>query len=61
MVDCPGHFGYVDLEMPVYHVGFFKHAINILKSVCKDCSRILLTNDDKIKFYRQMKARKDPH
>jgi DNA-directed RNA polymerase III subunit RPC1 len=27
---CPGHFGYVQLELPVFHVGFFKQTVNIL-------------------------------
>ena len=27
---CPGHFGYIELELPVFHVGFFKQTVNIL-------------------------------
>jgi len=30
LADCPGHFGYVKLELPVFHVGYFKHSVNIL-------------------------------
>lgn len=30
MVDCPGHFGVMKLALPVFHVGYFKHTLNIL-------------------------------
>ena len=35
MADCAGHFGYVALELPVFHVGFFKAVISILQKICK--------------------------
>ena len=25
MADCVGHYGYIKLVLPVFHVGFFKH------------------------------------
>ena len=40
--DCIGHYGYIDLELPVFHVGYFRAIINVLQSICKNCSRILL-------------------
>lgn len=60
LADCPGHFGYVKLELPVFHVGYFKHTVNILQSVCKECCRLLLTEDERIKYNKQMRARSDP-
>ncbi len=36
--ECIGHFGYLDLELPVYHVGFFRHLIQTLQCVCKVCA-----------------------
>jgi len=42
MGDCPGHFGFIELARPVIHVGYIKMVYNILRSTCKDCSRILL-------------------
>ncbi|KAK0182168.1 hypothetical protein PV327_000331 [Microctonus hyperodae] len=33
--ECIGHFGYVDLELPVFHVGYFRSVIGILQSICK--------------------------
>ncbi|KAI4322195.1 hypothetical protein L6164_021912 [Bauhinia variegata] len=40
--DCPGHYGYLKLACPVYNVGFLGTIIEILKCICKGCSRILL-------------------
>ena len=45
--DCVGHFGYLDLSLPVYHVGHFRATITILQSICKTCSRVMLKEDDK--------------
>jgi DNA-directed RNA polymerase subunit A' len=41
--ECPGHFGHIDLAMPVIHVGYTKMIKNLLKSTCRVCGRILLT------------------
>ncbi|WP_188681223.1 DNA-directed RNA polymerase subunit A' [Thermogymnomonas acidicola] len=50
--ECPGHFGHIELAMPVIHVGFVKEIKTILESTCKVCGRIKLT-DDEIKIYRE--------
>jgi len=42
LADCVGHFGFVNLELPVFHVGYFRAVIQVLQCVCKACSRILL-------------------
>jgi len=60
LVSCPGHFGFVQLELPVFHVGYFKHIINVLQAICKECSRILLNEDDRVKYAKRFKLRKDP-
>ncbi len=41
--ECPGHFGHIDLAMPVIHVGYTKMVKNLLKSTCRVCGRILLS------------------
>ncbi len=43
MADCVGHFGYIKLVLPVFHVGFFKHVVSILQVICKVSRRILLS------------------
>ncbi|GIY94376.1 DNA-directed RNA polymerase III subunit RPC1 [Caerostris extrusa] len=48
--DCPGHFGYLNLELPVFHSGYFRAVINILQSICKNCARLLLNPDERKKY-----------
>ncbi|VDO79135.1 unnamed protein product [Soboliphyme baturini] len=45
MVECPGHFGHIELTKPVYHVGFMTKAIKILRCVCFYCSKLLVDKD----------------
>ena len=55
---CAGHYGYIKLHLPIFHIGYFRPTINMLSSICKvsrphatsiieadhqTCSRILLT------------------
>ena len=35
LAECIGHYGYIDLELPVFHVGYFRSIIVILQSICK--------------------------
>ncbi|KAG5346572.1 RPC1 polymerase, partial [Acromyrmex charruanus] len=48
--DCVGHFGYLNLELPVFHVGYFKSIIQILQTICKSCAHVLLTHGER-KFF----------
>ncbi|EDS26516.1 conserved hypothetical protein [Culex quinquefasciatus] len=48
--DCVGHFGYINLALPVFHVGHFRATITILQSICKICSRVMLKEDEKKQF-----------
>lgn len=40
---CPGHFGHIDLAMPVIHVGLVKTIRDCLRTTCRDCGKIMLT------------------
>ncbi|KAG6483513.1 hypothetical protein ZIOFF_060161 [Zingiber officinale] len=53
--ECPGHFGYLKLTLPVFNVGFFNSILNILKCICKACSRILLVEDDRKTYLKKMR------
>ncbi|MDR3063573.1 MAG: DNA-directed RNA polymerase subunit A', partial [Methanobrevibacter sp.] len=44
--ECLGHFGSIDLARPVVHVGFADNIYKILRSVCNECGRILLTDTE---------------
>jgi len=59
--DCLGHFGYVNLELPVYHVGYFRAIIQVLQSICKTCSRILLNPTDAVAFREKLKNPNMPY
>ena len=40
--ESPGHFGHIQLELPVIHIGFVNLIKTILKATCNHCSKILL-------------------
>jgi DNA-directed RNA polymerase subunit A' len=40
--ECPGHFGHIELERPVVHVGYAKLIKNWLQATCSNCGRIKL-------------------
>jgi len=46
--ECIGHFGYIELARPVIHIKFVNIIYDLLRSVCRNCGRILIP-DDKIK------------
>lgn len=54
LVACVGHFGYLDLALPVFHVGHFRTTITILQSVCKNCSRVMLKPEDAKNFSKKL-------
>ncbi|RYP72490.1 hypothetical protein DL771_004130 [Monosporascus sp. 5C6A] len=53
--DCTGHFGHVRLPLPAFHIGYIKFTISILQSICKDCSRVLLTEPERRMFLKELR------
>ncbi|XP_077989635.1 DNA-directed RNA polymerase III subunit RPC1-like [Glandiceps talaboti] len=53
--DCIGHYGFIDLELPVFHIGYFRSVISILQVICKTCSKVLLPYDDRKTFLDMLK------
>ena len=45
-MQCPGHFGHVELARPVYHYHFINTLVKILKCVCFRCSKLLINKND---------------
>ncbi|KAG0418155.1 DNA-directed RNA polymerase III subunit rpc1, partial [Dictyocoela roeselum] len=37
---CNGHFGHIDLCLPVFHSGFLRKVVKILQKICTTCARI---------------------
>ncbi|MBW2996171.1 DNA-directed RNA polymerase subunit A' [Candidatus Woesearchaeota archaeon] len=43
--ECIGHFGYIELARPVIHISFVGVILDLLRSTCKDCGKILIPGD----------------
>ena len=43
---CPGHFGYIELAAPVFHMHFISRTLKLLKCICFRCSNLLLDDDE---------------
>ncbi|KAF5389823.1 hypothetical protein D9757_003589 [Collybiopsis confluens] len=54
-VDCVGHYAYIKLCVPVFHVGYFKHTIAILQCICKTCARVLLEEPDRRTYIKRFR------
>ncbi|GAB7355155.1 hypothetical protein MBLNU459_g5725t2 [Dothideomycetes sp. NU459] len=57
-LECPGHFGHIELAVPVFHVGFVTKIKKILETVCHNCGKILL--DESIPAFAQAVRLRDP-
>ena len=44
-VDCPGHFGHIELARPVYHYQFMTTIQKILRCTCIQCSKLLVNKE----------------
>ena len=45
-INCPGHYGHIELSVPVIHVEFAKHIYKLLSTTCRSCGRVLLTPEN---------------
>jgi DNA-directed RNA polymerase subunit A' len=41
-----GHFGYIELARPVIHIKFAKLILDLLRTTCKECGRVLIPDDE---------------
>lgn len=55
MSECVGHWGYIDLCVPVFHFGYFKITQTILQDICKGCSRVMLEETDRRSYLRKLR------
>jgi len=51
---CPGHFGHIELALPVIHPGFAKLIHKLLNSVCRTCGKILISEEEVTKFRQRI-------
>eukprot|EP00931_Biecheleriopsis_adriatica_P023570 TRINITY_DN14859_c1_g1_i1.p1 TRINITY_DN14859_c1_g1~~TRINITY_DN14859_c1_g1_i1.p1 ORF type:complete len:1545 (+),score=399.75 TRINITY_DN14859_c1_g1_i1:144-4778(+) len=53
--DCVGHFGHINLVMPVYHVGYLKQVYQVMQCICKACSRVLLQPELRERYLKRLR------
>ncbi|KAJ8602663.1 hypothetical protein CTAYLR_004114 [Chrysophaeum taylorii] len=56
MDQCAGHFGVVQLVLPVFHAGYLKHVLTLLQCLCKTCSRALVKPTERESLLRRMRS-----
>ncbi len=44
-IRCPGHFGHIELAVPIIHIEFTKIIHDLLRVTCRNCGRILLPDE----------------
>lgn len=57
--ECPGHFGHIELAVSVIHVGFNKIIRKLLRSICWNCCRLLLTESQKNEYLKHLSLIED--
>jgi len=41
-LDCAGHFGHINLVKPVFHIGYFRWTVKVIRCVCYKCGKLLV-------------------
>ncbi|RLG86666.1 MAG: DNA-directed RNA polymerase subunit A' [Thermoprotei archaeon] len=57
---CPGHFGHIELALPVINVLFVRHIYDLLRATCRKCSRLKIPSEDMARYrvyLRKLKER----
>ena len=52
---CNGHFGHIELAAPVIHVGFTKLIRRLLRSTCRECGRLSLTEHEQEEYHDRLR------
>ena len=55
--ECQGHFGHINFARPVIHVGFADTIHKILRSTCRKCGRVLLTDTEKLEYKEKLEEK----
>ncbi|KAJ1653024.1 DNA-directed RNA polymerase III subunit C1 (rpo31) [Dispira simplex] len=56
MTNCIGHFGHINLCLPIFHIGYFKAIVTILQNICKTCSRVMLEEEVRRVYLKRIRA-----
>jgi DNA-directed RNA polymerase II subunit RPB1 len=57
--DCPGHFGHIELAKKVYHANLLPYTLKVLRSVCFNCSKLLVAVDKSQNDYKFLATSKN--
>jgi DNA-directed RNA polymerase II subunit RPB1 len=59
-MECPGHFGHIELAEPVYNIHFMNILKKLLSCVCYTCSNLLFdkTNETKLRLLNKKNRQK---
>ncbi|MBS3816337.1 MAG: DNA-directed RNA polymerase subunit A' [Candidatus Thermoplasmatota archaeon] len=57
--ECSGHFGHIELAMPVIHIGYVKEIKKLLRSTCSECGRILLEEEKTTEYLDRMEEMRE--
>ena len=49
-LECPGHFGHLNLSEKIFHNGYFKRLLNVLKIFCFSCGKIVVEIPENIEI-----------
>ncbi|AYU82370.1 DNA-directed RNA polymerase III largest subunit, putative [Leishmania donovani] len=55
-IECTGHAGHIDLEVPVFHLGYFSAVIRVCRTICKRCSNVLLTREEMEYYLHRLRS-----
>ncbi|KAL8591010.1 hypothetical protein ACOMHN_021775 [Nucella lapillus] len=53
-LECVGHFGFIDLELPCFHIGYFRLTMNVVQMICKTCSAVLVADQQKQGYHETL-------
>lgn len=56
--ECPGHFGHIELAKKVYHASLLVYAVKVLRSICFNCSKLLVARDKTQHEYKTLSGLK---
>lgn len=54
--NCMGHFGHIELARPVIHVGYAKKVLKVLRSICPECSKLMLNEEEKDRLLEEQRT-----
>jgi DNA-directed RNA polymerase II subunit RPB1 len=46
IIKCAGHFGHIEFPMPIYHIAYIGVLVKLLRSICHNCNRLILLDDN---------------